>query len=137
MRVDVRRGTFHRAVPTMIDHDRQFGKRFDQRGSEPGTHIEREVPPGQFAEPLRELACKPIADAAELGMPLIFVQDLADARIGQVGPTDYGADEIMLRGLFEQPAGLFDAGAARDHDGAIEPIAFEDREAAGTEGIRG
>ena len=59
-------------------------------------------------------------------MPLILVQDLADARIGEVGPPDDGADEIMLRGLFEQPACLFHAGAARDHDRAIEPIAFED-----------
>ena len=59
-------------------------------------------------------------------MPLILVQDLAHARIGEVGPTDYGADEIMLRRLFKQPARLFHAGAARDHDRAIELIAFED-----------
>ena len=63
-------------------------------------------------------------------MPLIFVQDLAHARIGQVRPTHDGADEIMFRGEAEQPARLLDAGAAGDHHGAIEPIAFQDGKAA-------
>ena len=71
----------------MMDHDWQFGERFEQRWSKPRTHIQREAPPGQFAETLRQLACEPIADAAELGMPLILVQDLADARIGRGRPS--------------------------------------------------
>jgi hypothetical protein len=120
-----------------MDHDWQFGERFDQRGREPGTHIEREASPSQFAEPMRELAGKPIADAAKLGMPLILVEDLADAGIGELGPPHDGADEIVLRGLFEQPACLFHAGAARDHDRAIEPISFENGKQQGRQVFRG
>ena len=66
-------------------------------------------------------------------MALILIEGLAHARIGEVRPADHGADEIVFRGEFEQPAGLLHAGAARHHDRAVEAIAFENGKQQGRE----
>jgi len=56
-------------------------------------------------------------------VPLIFVEH--GAGITKVGPPDNAADELMLRGLLEQPTRLVDARSVHDGDRAIEAIALQ------------
>ncbi len=66
-------------------------------------------------------------------MALKFIERRAHERIGEIGPADHGANEIVCGGEFQQPAGLFQAGAAHHYDRPIEAIAFENGKQQGRE----
>jgi hypothetical protein len=89
--------------------------------------IEREFPALDLGQPVGQFTYARVTDTAEFGVALIFVEDVAYIGIGQVGPADDTANEIVFAGELEQPAGVLDGGPFGDHNRPIEAIASEDR----------